>query len=200
MFLNAPEILQPTLFMVGVQGARTNKRNLELGYVSEIKWTFLPEICSTNCVDFLAAKKWERERFLESKLEHKSKENTRAKFVRVWEWRSEHGCFTLLSRPLFKEQMAGHVVGRHHTTARSRLKKVGPRGHLGWVNRPMGSAEPWLGPLVLPFGPELHNGYLEIMPGCSGQTLLEKMFKWIFFKGIWCSKNIFEILQKWKKC
>ena len=57
---------------------RTNKNEreqLDSGYVSEIKMKFLPKSCSSKYVINLAAKKLERERFLETKLEPKSNGN-----------------------------------------------------------------------------------------------------------------------------
>ena len=108
-----------------------------------------------------------RERFLETKLEPKSNENP-SKCVRgsVSE-ESEHESFTPPSRPLFEEEVGRAPKEKPGITASDPLEQVGPRSRCSWVDRPMGSAGPLWGPLIVSFCQTLPQWFKTLKMWCT---------------------------------
>ena len=142
---------------------------------------FLPESCSSKYVINLAAKKWERD-FLKPNLSQNPMEPRARMCERECEWVCEYERAQHPSWPLFKEKMARAPEEGQATTAMEPLEKVGPRSHWPWVGRPVGSAGPWVGPLVPPFGLVLPQRLSSLKIWCTAKSLLEKMSKLFFPK------------------
>ena len=173
--LMAPVIFRPAPFMLATRANKNEREQLGSGYVSEIKMKFLPESCSFKWADDLAAKKWEKD-FLKPNLSQNPMETRARMCERECEWVCEHGRAQHPSRPLFKEKMARAQEERQATTAMEPLEKVGPRSHWPWVGRPVGSAGPRVGPLVLP------QRLSSLKIWCTTKSFLEKMSKLFFPK------------------
>ena len=106
----------PVTFYLATRTNKNEREQLDSSYISEMKMKPLHEFCSSNCVDNLATKKWEREfswNQTSTKVQWKPEQRMWEEvWVSVWAWESS----TPLSRPLFKENLASAPEEKPSTT------------------------------------------------------------------------------------
>jgi hypothetical protein len=141
IFFNAPEIFQPTPFMVGARRTRTNKNNSSRVMLVKPYGNAYPRVAPPNVGLFLQQRNG-RERFLALENEQKSNEIAGAKSMRG----SEREKLSVSETPpptpwaLFIEPRVQTAGNKEGATASSRWPKMGPR------NDQMASVEPRVRP------------------------------------------------------
>ena len=113
---------------------------------------------------------------------------------------SEHESSSPLSRPLFKRIWASAPEEEPGITVIVPLENVGPRSRWPWFGRPVGSADPRMGPLVPPFGLLLPQRSKTLKIWCTAKSLLEKISKLFFPKDFKTQKIFLVFLWKGKSC